>query len=350
MKLIAKSYNKGTILLSIVLFIVIIDSMYRNVFISLISSVFESKSLDFDFIKNLLQLYRNVISYIALFFIKIFDHTVSFNSQQNILQFEYHQYIVSNQLGFLKSLYFLVLLFIYPFPIKKTLGFLVSGLLIINILIALRLAIISSNIYNERLIIVGFDLLYSLLLVRFLYYKIHSFYPVRKNYIKIQNKLQDTALNSSIGNIIIGLITFNFIAELLIYSIGTPITQILLVLSKFLMTLFGFKTTIHGMSLFLNHNYVYIGTSCLGIRLMVMFSMVMFFLKGTIKSKVIFTTIGVILIFLINVIRISYVLYHLHHYNNYRLTLSIHDLYDYTIYILTIVLWYVYAKWVSRSI
>jgi len=351
MKFIARSYNKRTILTSIVLFIVIMDTMYRNLFISMVRSAYNHISdihglYIFD---QILNLYRNTIAYTALYLIRIFDHTVSYYGQNNILQFENHQYIVSNQLGFLKIFYFILLLCIYPFPIKKTIAFLIGGLTTICLLLAIRLAFISSNVGNERLIIVSFDLIYASLIVQFFYYKLQVCFPLRKNYVIAQNKLQDTAITTSLKNIIFGLITFNFISELLIFSIGSFITPLLLFLSKLLLESFGYNTSIHGISILLNHSTVMVGTSCLGIRLMVMFSIVLFFLKGSVKSKVVFTIIGIILIFLINVIRISYVLYHLNHYNNYRLTLSIHDLYDYTIYVFTIVLWLIYARWFGNS-
>ena len=349
MKSIAGSYKKVTILLSIVLFIVIMDALYRNVFVSLLHIV-TKRFVDTDFIlfiDQAVNLYRTFIAFTSVKFLHLFSIPVEYIRGQNMLVFNNHQYLLTNQLGYLKNLYVIILLCIYPFPLKKLIVFIFGGLLTTSVLIAMRLALISSMLYNERIVIVIFDMVYMLVLLTLFYYKIHKSYPLRRSYVVNQQKLTDTVFTSSLKTILIGLISFSFISEIIMFYAGTTITHLLLFLTKEVMTVAGFITHISSYSIRLDQNLVYVGISCLGIRLMVMFATVIIFLKGTIQSKVLFILSGVISIFIINVLRIAYVLYHLHKYQNLPQTMTVHDMYDYAIYVFTIILWFIYAKWSS---
>ena len=91
---------------------------------------------------------------------------------------------------------------------------------------------------------------------------------------------------------IISIISFGLLSNLILYSSGSFITHLLLLLTKQVMAFYGFITLINNNIIYLGSNFVFVGSPCLGIQLMLMFALVIIFLKGTIKSKIVFILLG----------------------------------------------------------
>ena len=341
--------RSGTTFFGIIFLIIILSVMYPRMFVSLFHFSLNSFLIS-NIIERIIDYYRTWIASISVQIFHLFDISVYYNSLNKILVFNTYHYKISDHFGMFKNVYFLLLLIPFPFPLRKSLSVLIIGLFGISLFLAIRLAFLSCGLFNESNAMTTIDYMYVLFLISFFYYKVKISYSLRRSYVIIQNKLKERAFTCSIKTLIISIISFGLLSNLILYSSGSFITHLLLLLTKQVMAFYGFITLINNNIIYLGSNFVFVGSPCLGIQLMLMFALVIIFLKGTIKSKIVFILLGVVMIFLINVLRISYILYHLHHYKNKGFTIEVHDMYDYAVYALTISLWLVYAKWQKNHI
>ena len=108
--------------------------------------------------------------------------------------------------------------------------------------------------------------------------------------------------------------------DLLISSDFDSLSYFSIILSKqsnFILEIFGFitKTEIHGehiVAKILNYKYthgVWIGEPCNGIKIFGLFSIFIMCFKGSIKNKLWFIPLGVLILHLLNIIRIAILTY-----------------------------------------
>ena len=342
--------KKMSFALGIILSIFLVDFVYRNLFVSL-TQLLCSLLLSFGgkiVIYRIIDVYRDFLGYTTVGLFRFFRFSAQYISKNNCIQLSNHQYIISNQLGYLKLFYFFILLFVFPLGIRKSSIILGIGCIVICLFLSFRFLYLSLGCANERLILTAFDCLYDYLLITFVFYKIRIQYSLRKVYVMFDKELRLVLSSYSLSFIIIILASYTLISELLVSFMAVPITSGLLHISAFIMNICGYTSTIYLNTLHLHTSTVIVGESCLGVRLMLLYCTVLIFMKGNTFRKSLFIVIGLQCIFLFNVLRISFLLYHLDHYGNQCLTMNIHTTFDFCVYGFCLILWgwfYVGGKW-----
>lgn len=151
-----------------------------------------------------------------------------------------------------------------------------------------------------------------------------------------------------IVRIIIIVLLIEPISGLLIHStIGDLIRLFVIECTNLILLLFGY-------SAHTNHEYVYsqattifVDNSCLGIKLLLTYIAVLVLSESSLRSKLVFSIIGVFGVTISNVIRIAILFINIETNGNYTLAISYHDLFNVFIYIVVVALWLVWFKYVS---
>ncbi|OIP83165.1 MAG: hypothetical protein AUK44_05895 [Porphyromonadaceae bacterium CG2_30_38_12] len=125
------------------------------------------------------------------------------------------------------------------------------------------------------------------------------------------------------------------------------LSHFILWMSNISIALLGYpQAFVTGSYLVLNNYWVYLGTNCLGVGLMVVFGVLVFSIKSNIVNRIVFTTLGIAMLLLMNALRIAIILKHI--YNN---QLPQHEIEDYhnmsnnIYYIFVFLIIVVYIKW-----
>ncbi|MBP6610556.1 MAG: hypothetical protein KA206_05640 [Paludibacter sp.] len=95
------------------------------------------------------------------------------------------------------------------------------------------------------------------------------------------------------------------------------------------------------------HNYwLYLGTNCLGVGLMIVFSILIFSIKSPLLNRMIYIPIGIVFIILLNAIRIDAILLHITlNQTPQHLIVDYHDLSNNVYYIVVFLFILVYIGW-----
>lgn len=133
-----------------------------------------------------------------------------------------------------------------------------------------------------------------------------------------------------------------------LYEIGVKgFTNLLLYISKYVLDILGYDVMIFPSEkkiLLAGSRAIIVERGCLGRDLMGLFSGIILAFPGKIKSKIWFIPLGWFLISFINVIRITGLsLLYLHYPDGY-LKYDHHAIFNYSIYILTFILWVIWIR------
>ena len=136
------------------------------------------------------------------------------------------------------------------------------------------------------------------------------------------------------------------------YSLLTEFSKLLSSQSNFILSIFKFQTSteIHGdmvVAKILGYPYshgVWIGEPCNGIKIFGLFSIFILSFRGGVKQKLLFISMGVIVLHFLNVIRIA-ILTYISATNPYILDFNHNITFQLIIYVAMLGLWYL---WIIR--
>jgi len=131
------------------------------------------------------------------------------------------------------------------------------------------------------------------------------------------------------------------------YSFLTEFSKFLSIQSNFVLTIFNFQTSteIQGdmvVTKILDYPYshgVWIGEPCNGIKIFGLFTIFILSFKGELKKKLIFITIGIAILHLLNILRIAFLTY-ISATNPYILDFNHNITFQLIIYTAILGLWY----------
>src|ERR1035437_1000429 len=196
---------KRIILLGIVLFIIVIDFISRRIIFTNGLSFFENPV---DVLRDFLG---QSCSNILRFFMKS-----NYNSTTNWLEIANHRLQIKNQIGILSIVYYIALILIYPFPVRKTITLLLAGITAFYFLFIIRLLILLYGLLDEKSITECFNsIIYSFFLI-VVFYKIQKIFFLRRIYVELQIVFRSSVFKS-INIVLITLVIYNFLGELIIY-------------------------------------------------------------------------------------------------------------------------------------
>lgn len=173
------------------------------------------------------------------------------------------------------------------------------------------------------------------------------------NKISIRNSLSELNINTEIFEkkipaIITVIYLYIFVGYFLIEAFEFQAwIDFLFGTSKKLLTLLGYKSTVEPFYLLGDNGNIYMTKSCLGIRTMLLFALVIYLTGNNIKIRWIYITFGILFLNIVNILRFVLLFIHIQKNGDYVLAMDIHDVYNYTIYVIVFILWVIWFEWFS---
>ncbi len=155
-------------------------------------------------------------------------------------------------------------------------------------------------------------------------------------YSIINNKFEDNS-SFSIFKTILFLVIFSPLARVVLTYINVDvlnwITSLILNISKFNMSIFNYETQIVDSTIFIDNYYIHLGHGCIGLGLMSIIFILVICLKGSMLKKIIFTSLFIPFMLILNSLRINLLLiYYKYKWNTFILEDNMHSYSNYLIY------------------
>lgn len=283
----------------IIVFIIALATLY---------SISKSTLLTNEFFKYVMIGYARSIAAV----LKLFFSTIQFDSiTGNII---YEQLVIRTISGLAVKFYAIIfaVLFFFPRNIAKTIlvFFIASAVFYVLALLRFVNDIVASATLSGFFFstIVGLRYLTVYFVVK---YKIDQHASLSKYFNQIDVKVQ-SAFHFSFHKLLIlialvpaitGFFDWFLIAKWNYFV--TVLSNIILWLSNAILWLFGFgEAYIYDKFILLDKYWVYLGTNCLGVGLMVVFSSLIIAIRSPLINKVIYVIVGLIFLLLLNAVRI----------------------------------------------
>jgi len=122
-------------------------------------------------------------------------------------------------------------------------------------------------------------------------------------------------------------------------------STIILSLTENILRLANLQALIHGNYIWLDNVWVFLGSPCLGIGVMTLFTSLILIIRSQWVNKFIYILFGLAFLILMNALRVVYILVHLYKNGDYTLNLEAHDLSNYFFYSVVFVLLMIYIYW-----
>ena len=287
--------------------------------------------------------FQNSIGYTTAWILGLWNTSALFIANKGIILINNKGFDIHERWGVLRLFYVSVLVFVYPLPIKKTISLYFIGCTIAFSLLISRL-VIKQITQFDVIATPHFDTLFNLLYVLIVLYKVKHNFGLRRIYVQCENILSTTYIKS-IKIILYLLATISSIGAIFLYFFEKSLLHFILLSTQKLLFIAGYSVTIIHDNIFLDSSSVYVGSYCLGVRLMLLFSISILVVKGSFKSKFLFIIPGIVVIIYLNVLRIMFLLLYLHTYHSISLMIELHDVFNYSIYAVILLLWFLFDRW-----
>lgn len=145
------------------------------------------------------------------------------------------------------------------------------------------------------------------------------------------------------------LITFLFLLTAVELILGLfefrPWITFLFTTSQKIINLYHYNSIVESFYLLGDWGNIYMAKGCLGIRTMFLFAMFIFLTGENVKRKILFISIGVILINIANILRFVYLFIFIQNHNVSELRYDIHDVFNVVVYAIVFVLIIIWLEW-----
>lgn len=242
--------------------------------------------------------------------------------------------------------YIFAFLLIYIFPVKRNYNFLffLGATLFLLILTVVKLLLEftidkETQIFSYYFSIDLVNICFNMAIYCLIFYKIRNHNFINTQYLKFDTIVR-RQFQFSLQTLILILLLIRPVSgfvDSVIFNQEShfvqKLTQYILWESTMLLKLFQFSPALHGNSIYLGNCWVYLGSACLGIKLMMLYSLVIFSIRSCWVNRALYSFLGVLLILWLNAIRIVIFLVHLYqNKGNYNMSLNVHDLSNYIFY------------------
>jgi exosortase/archaeosortase family protein len=92
---------------------------------------------------------------------------------------------------------------------------------------------------------------------------------------------------------------------------------------------------------------IYMAKGCLGIRTMLMFTMSIYLLGEKLKPKLIFISIGILIINIANILRFVFLFIFIQNHDVSQMKYDVHDVFNFVVYTIVIILLIIWLEWFS---
>ncbi len=181
------------------------------------------------------------------------------------------------------------------------------------------------------------------------YYWLKNNFPLKRfliSKLKFNKKTYKHILRNTVIALSIIILT-NFLAYTQLLPIVSFLSTVILKSSQFFLHLLGYVSEVKDRFIFQKDGIsIFMSDSCIGLELMLIFGSFIAIVGGKLINKIWFIGIGIIIIYILNVLRISLIfIYLIHNNGKYSLAINIHDLFTYTVYLVTFVMWVI---WINK--
>ncbi|HLO57445.1 MAG TPA: archaeosortase/exosortase family protein [Bacteroidales bacterium] len=120
--------------------------------------------------------------------------------------------------------------------------------------------------------------------------------------------------------------------------------------SKLILQILGYNVILKPSLLIGDNGSISLGKPCLGLITMYIFAVFVYFTAKRKQDAIRYILIGIIILNFVNIIRFVLLFIHLQWFGDYRLTMDIHDIYNYVTYGIVFILWFIWIeKYVRRK-
>lgn len=298
--------------------------------------------------------FKNFYTRVIAFTLGIFDSNVYYNNTIGNMVYK-HKVVVTNNALALK--YYIItgfILFTFARKIKKTILVFIAACIGLFIATTLKFA---NDIYTSKQFI-GF-LFWVIVSIRYLIiyfvlkYKINQHSYSKSIFEKISTEILSIfRLNLHQLMIIIALVPAiaGFFDWFLIgkwVSFVDALSMIIMTASDGMLSAIGYpEAYVTDKIIHLGNYWLVLGTNCLGVGLMIVFSSLIFIIKSPLINRILYIILGLIFIILLNAARIDAILLHIFvHQTPQHLIEDYHDLSNNVYYVLVFVIILIYIKW-----
>jgi exosortase/archaeosortase family protein len=145
------------------------------------------------------------------------------------------------------------------------------------------------------------------------------------------------------------LIAFLFLLVVIEILLGLfefrPWITFLFTASHKILNLFHFDSIVDSFYLLGERGNIYMAKGCLGMRTMMLFAMLIYLTGESIKRKLIFISIGILIINIANILRFVFLFMFIQTHNISELRYDVHDVFNFVVYTIVFVLLIVWFEW-----
>ena len=141
------------------------------------------------------------------------------------------------------------------------------------------------------------------------------------------------------------ILTYYFLYSFFDYSSWI---NFLFISAQKILGLFGYAATVEPFYLVGEKGSIFMLKSCLGFQTMLLFASIVF-LTGNTNNKIrwIFIVAGLLILNFANIMRFVFLFIHLEKHGDYTLSMDVHDMYNYLIYTIVLILWIIWFEVLS---
>lgn len=276
------------------------------------------------------------------------------SNKNNIYDFANNTIIANEQKikidFFFFSFYHIILawaiLSVTPSPLIKRILCTIAVIVTFTIYNTFRIAI---HITNPATI-ATYNLLFNILLIpRWLFvigllYYYWQKYPKLKDFLLEKFSFNDNFYKKSILKLLILIATYYLVIIIFFnkyfYVNGSLLVDFILNSSKMIIKTMNIDVWLLNRLIYNDKTAIFMEDSCIGVNLMFIFASFIILMPGKRWHRIIFISIGIFLIILINIIRIVLIFVMLYKANNvYNFPIDWHDVFTYPVLLFTLLMW-----------
>lgn len=316
--------------------------------------IFNNNALDF-----LKQSYKHFLCNASVFLFEYFGFQVKAYCVHNYFYLEDLQIFLINDTFLLLRYHILsvIILLFLKAKVVKRLALILGVTSVMILLNILRIFFIQyfvlkyASEFNHHLL---YHLLWLMVIVGISILVLKSHIKTINSYDEIKQRLSTKdwyLIRAGLVFALYFILTIIFrLYESLYYSLYDIASYVILYASSLFLNMFNYSANVAGRSLLNSNAWIYLGDACVGMQTMGVFIAFIIVFKGKTLNKIIYSTIGVLVILLLNVFRISALFIYLaENENTYKLNIDLHDSFNYVIYAAVLLMWWIYLKRIAEN-
>lgn len=291
-----------------------------------------------------------VLGHFSQFILELSNKNVEyFHQNQTLIETDGKELNINSVLGFRYYIFAIIVSFFFNKNYKKFGLYFLISFIALSLITIIRSSIDFFNIgiFNHQFHD-AFHHLKLTIIISLFYFRIKYIFGNTNVFLKTKESINERFIFSLFGIIWIIPIFINMHKFIDLWTISGNFSILLGVIqymSHYILEFLGHETNIINNCIYLNINYVCIGYNCLGIGIIISFSVLILLIRSNWINKLIYISIGIIVMIIMNSIRVVYLLLHLYKHQSYELAMDAHDLSNYFFYVVVFLLFLGYILW-----